>query len=227
VSREPPPAPPVAPRAPAASRAPAAEPRAPAPAAAAAAAHERIPGLRASRLRVVAVNAVALAALLAVAAAILVVWRNEGRLGAGALRPSAVIAALRRSGPDLPFAAHEVRSGVYERERAPPLLFVRGEVVSRAPSAVGRVRVSVEVVRAGQVLARGEAVAGAVPTAEELWSAGDTAALDAAARAAESRAPAEVRPGDAVPFLVAIADAPADLAGASLRVLAAAGDASP
>ena len=35
---------------------------------------------------------------------------------------------------------------------------------------------------------------------------------------ARARAPAEVRPGDAVAFLVAIGDAPADLDGASLRV---------
>jgi hypothetical protein len=78
------------------------------------------------------------------------------------------------------------------------------------------------------VIARGEAVAGAIPTAEELYAASDAAALAAAAAIARARAPAEVRPGDAVPFLVAIGDAPPDLEGASLRIdVAPAGGAAP
>ncbi len=185
--------------------------------AAAAPAPERIPDARASRLRAVAVNAVALAALLLVAVAILVVWRSEGPLDASALRPAAILAALGR-GSAGPFVAQEIRSGTYERERGPPVLFVRGKVVSRALAPVRAVRVAVEVVRRGEVIARGEAVAGAIPTPEELWRSVDAAAIGALARAAASRAPRQVRPGDAVPFLVAIPDHPADLDGAAVRV---------
>ncbi|HEX9308814.1 MAG TPA: zinc-ribbon domain-containing protein [Anaeromyxobacter sp.] len=182
---------------------------------------ERIPGQRGSRLRAVAVNAVALAVLLLVALALWVVWRSDGPLEAGSLRPSTVLGALERGGGSGPFTAQEVRSGVYERERGPPLLFVRGTVLSRAPARVASVKVSVEIVRAGEVVARGETIAGAVPTPEELFRAVDDAALQAARASARARAPAHVRPGDAVPFLVAIGDAPPDLDGASLRLAVA------
>jgi predicted Zn finger-like uncharacterized protein len=218
--------PPVAPRAPtraAAMRA--SEERAAAHAAddeahdAAAAGVGRIPGGRASRVRSVAVNALALAALLLVALAIHVVWRGDGALGPGALRPAAVLAAIGHGDP-APFAAVEVRSGLYERAAAPPVLFVRGAVVSRAPGPVHRVRVAVELTRGGRVLARGAATAGAVPSPEELHGAGDAAALEALAAAVVARAPDGVRPGDTVPFVVALGDAPADLTGASIRVSA-------
>jgi predicted Zn finger-like uncharacterized protein len=179
---------------------------------------DRIPDRRGSRLRAIAVNAVALVALLMVALAIWAVWRTDGPLEAAALRPSAILAALRHGGTAGPWSAQDVRSGVYDRVRGAPLLFVRGRVVSRAAAAVPSVKVAVQVVRGGQVLARGEALAGAVPTEEELYVAGDDAAIAAVASAARPRAPAAVRPGDAVPFLVAIGDAPPDLEGASLRI---------
>jgi predicted Zn finger-like uncharacterized protein len=190
---------------------------------------ERIRGRRTSRVRSAAVSVVSLAVIVFVAVGFLVAWRADGPLEVGAFHPAAVIATLRRDGPTAaPFAARDVRSGVYERSRGAPLLFVRGNVVSRAPAAVRRVTVAVEIVRAGKVLARGEAVAGAVPTAEELHAASDAAALAAVARHAAARAPRDVKPGDAVPFLVAIGDAPADLDGASLRMtVAAARSASP
>jgi predicted Zn finger-like uncharacterized protein len=187
----------------------------------------RIPGARGSGLRAAVVNAIALAALLGAALAILVVWRAEGPLDAASLRPAALLAALRGAGAAGAFSARDVRSGLYERERGPPLLFVRGEVVSRAPAPVARVKVAVEVVRGGRVIARGSALAGAVPSPEALHRADDAAALAAAARAATSGAPARVAPGDVVPFLVAIADHPADLAGASLRIEVAPADEAP
>jgi predicted Zn finger-like uncharacterized protein len=187
----------------------------------------RIPGARGSRLRAAVVNAIALAALLAAALAILVVWRTEGHLDATSLRPAAIVAGLRRAGAPGPFSPRDVRSGLYEREKGPPVLFVRGEVVSRAPAPVAGVKVAVEIVRDGRVIARGEALAGAVPTPEALHRAADAAALAAVAREAASRAPSRVAPGDAVPFLVAIADHPADLEGASLRVEVAAAGAAP
>jgi predicted Zn finger-like uncharacterized protein len=179
---------------------------------------ERVLEVRRSWLHAVVVNAVALAALLFATVAMLVVWRTKGPLELTSLRPAAVLAALRGEGASGPFAAHEIRSGLYERERGPPVLFVRGLVVSRAPDAVPGARVAVEIVRGGQVIARAETVAGAVPTAEELYRAPDAAALASVARAAAARAPAQIRPGDAIPFLVAIAEHPADLDGASLRV---------
>ncbi len=219
VEAPPPPAAPAA--APHAARIPPHPPPAPEPAA-------RIPD-RTSRLRSVAVNAVALVALLVVTLAIWAIWRSDGPFDVASLRPSAILASLRGGDPSAgPYPALDVRSGVYERERGAPLVFVRGRIVSRARSAVPAVKVSVELFRDGQVIARGAAIAGGVPTAEELYGAGDATALAAALAAARARAPAEVRPGDAVPFLVAIGDAPADLEGATLRVeVAPAGGASP
>ena len=172
-----------------------------------------------SRLASLLVNAVALAALLALALAIVVVWRG-GRLEAAAFRPAAIIAALRHGAAAGPFVTAGVRSGLYERERGAPLLFVRGEVVSRAPAAVRAVRVVVEVVREGTVVARGEALAGAVPTAEELWRVQSTDALERVARTAAGRTPERIAPGDEVPFLVAFDEYPPELAGAALRVSA-------
>jgi predicted Zn finger-like uncharacterized protein len=205
-------APPLAAPVPAAPSIPSARP-APVP-------DERIPGRRGSRVRSAAVSVVSLAVIVFVAVGFLVAWRADGPLEMAAFHPSAVIATLRRDGPTAaPFAARDVRSGVYERARGAPLLFVRGNVLSRAPAAVPAVNVAVEIVRGGRVLARGEAIAGAVPTAEELHAASDAAALAAVARGAAARAPRQVKPGDAVPFLVAIGDAPADLDGASLRVV--------
>ncbi len=196
--------------------------RAPAPRAVAdSAAAESEPASRAPRLRALVVNAVALVALLLVALALLVVWRGGGPLGVWAFRPSAVLAALGRGDPSL-FTTKDLTSGAYERAKGAPLLFVRGRVVSRASAPVAAVRVAVEVVRGGDVVARGEGIAGAVPTPEELWLAGDGAELEALARAAAARAPRQVRPGDAVPFLVAIAGGPMDPAGATLRVTASA-----
>jgi hypothetical protein len=87
---------------------------------------------------------------------------------------------------------------------------------------VKAVTVSVEIVRGGEVLARGEALAGAVPTPEELHGAADAAALEALAATVAARLPAEIRPGDTVPFLVAIPEHGPDLHGATIRLEAAA-----
>jgi predicted Zn finger-like uncharacterized protein len=206
-----------APRAAAPAQAPIAPAPAPEPAPPEAPVTDRIPGGRAARVRSLAVNAAALAALLLVAFALLAVWRSGGRLELASLRPAAVLAGLRGAGAE-PFAAEGVTSGLYERDAAPPLLFVRGTAVARAPAPVSGLRVRVELVRGGAVIARGEALAGAVPGAEELFGTKDAESLAAVARAVAARAPREVRPGDALPFLVAISDHPADLAGASLRV---------
>jgi hypothetical protein len=135
-----------------------------------------------------------------------------------ALRPSAVLTALGR-GPAGPVAAADVSNGLYERARGAPVLFVRGRVVSRAAAPVGPVRVAVDVVRDGTVIAHGEALAGALPTPEELYDADDAAALDLLATSLRARAARTIPPGESVPFLVAIAEYPADLSGAALRVV--------
>ncbi|ACL64343.1 MJ0042 family finger-like protein [Anaeromyxobacter dehalogenans 2CP-1] len=195
-----------------------------APAEASARDASRPAGPRGGRLRSMAVNAAALAALLLVALAFRVAWRGDAPLEPGAFRPSSVLGAVgvgeRAAGP---LSVAELRSGLYDRARGGPVLFVRGKVVSRAPSPVARARVEVELVRDGQVIARGTAPAGAVATPEELHGAGGAAELEAVARAVEARAPARIRPGESLPFLVVLPDAPDDLAGATVRVAAIGG----
>lgn len=179
---------------------------------------------RAFQLRDVLVSAMALAALLLLALAILVIWRG-GLSPADAFRPSAIVAALAPRTPTGMLSASGLQSGLYERARGGPLLFVRGEVVSRAQAPLEGVRVVVEVVRDGAVLARGEVPAGAVPGPEALHGAVDAEAL---ARALAEAAPptiAPLAPGATVPFFIAFLDYPANLAGASLRVHPVAGPA--
>lgn len=176
---------------------------------------------RGGALRPVAVNALSLAALLVVALGFRLVWRGEG-VTAPATSPAALLRALGVGGR--PAAALEtagVSSGRYPRAEGAPLLLVRGEVISRAPGPLARVRVDVEVVRGGRVLAARSAPAGAVPTPEELHAVKDAAGLDALSAAVARRARA-VGPGAPVPFLVAFVDVPEDLTGAALRVVATA-----
>jgi hypothetical protein len=179
---------------------------------------------RAFQLRDVLVSAMALAALLLLSLAILVIWRG-GLSPADAFRPSAIVAALAPRTPTGALTASGLQSGLYERARGAPLLFVRGEVVSRAKAPLEDVRVVVEVVRDGAVLACGEVLAGAVPGPEALHGALDAEAL---ARALAEAAPptiAPLAPGATVPFFIAFLDYPANLAGASLRVQPVAGPA--
>lgn len=173
-----------------------------------------------ARLRSAAVNAVSLLALLALALALLVVWRGNVPL-AEAAHPSRLLAALtHQDRAPAPFAPRHVTSGLYERARGAPVLFVRGEVVSNAPAPVAGVRVAVELVRDGAVVARGEALAGGLLSPEELHDAADASALARAAESAAARAPGVVQPGQALPFLVALPEYPGDLAGVALRVRA-------
>ncbi|MGB8932889.1 MAG: zinc-ribbon domain-containing protein [Anaeromyxobacteraceae bacterium] len=169
---------------------------------------------RSSQLRAFAVNAVSLLALLAVALAFLAYWRGV-RPGLQLLTgPAAVLSGAGGA----PFSAVQVRSGIYDRSDAPPVLFVSGAAVSHASAAVPGLRVRVEVVRKGAVLARGEASAGAVPTPEELYASRDAAGLAAAVARRVRTKLADVKPGESVPFMVAISDYPGDVAGARLRV---------
>lgn len=180
----------------------------------------RTPGAGRNALRSIAVNAVSLAALLVVALAFRVLWRGEGAVGAAAGSPAALLRAIGLGQrPAAPLETSRVTSGRYPRAAGAPLLLVRGEVISRSPAPLDLVRVDVEVVRAGRVVAHRSALAGAVPTPEELHAARDATALDALSRRLATRA-RSVPPGDPVPFLVAFADVPEDLTGASLRVVA-------
>jgi hypothetical protein len=172
--------------------------------------------VRSPRLRDLLVSALALAALLSLALVILVVWRG-GLAPADAFRPSAVLAALVHRPPPGPVVASGVTSGLYERARGAPLLFVRGTVTSTSAQPLEGVRVVVEVVRGGTVLARGEAPAGAVPGPEELHGVVDAAGL-AGVLAAAAAGGGRLAPLGSAPFLVAFSEDPSGLAGASLRV---------
>jgi hypothetical protein len=193
---------------------------APGPSVAAEAALDGTAPRRLARMRSVAVNAISLVAVLAVALALLLVWRGDVPLSV-AVHPSRLLAALAHSDrPAEPLTTRHISSGFYPRARGAPLLFVRGEVVSGAPAAVPGVRVAVELVKAGAVVARGEAAAGVVLDPEALHGAVDAAALARAsgeAAAAAGAAPA-LQPGQVVPFLVALVDYPADLGGVTLRI---------
>jgi predicted Zn finger-like uncharacterized protein len=171
-----------------------------------------------SPLRSLALNAVSLAALLLVVVALVVMWRGGGSVSA-ALRSTSLLASLAGTpAAEAPFAARDVSSGLFDRDGGPPILYVRGTVASRAPATVAGVRVAVEILRGEGVVARGETLAGAVPTPEELHAIRDAA--DLARRAGEwtRRAPVQVPPGAALPFVVAIVDVPADLSGTTVRV---------
>jgi hypothetical protein len=117
-----------------------------------------------------------------------------------------------------------VTSGLYERARGAPLLFVRGTVVSTAAAPLEEVRVVVEVVRDGTVLAHGEVPVGAVPGPEALFTVEDGAGLARVLAEAASPGGARLAPGASAPFLIAFADYPASLGGASLRVRTVAGE---
>jgi len=182
---------------------------------------ERKAAARSFRLRDVLVSAMALAVLLLLSLAILVIGRG-GLAPSDAHGLSSILGAL---GPRLPAGAlipSGVTSGLYERARGAPLLFVRGTVVSTASTPFDEVTVVVEVVRDGAVLVRGEVPVGAVPGPEALSAAVDGAELARALAAAAAPGGAGLAPGASAPFLVAFADFPANLAGASLRVRAVA-----
>jgi len=174
---------------------------------------------RGTRLRVALVDTFALAVLLLAALALAAFWRG-GLTPAEALQPRNLLAAFLQRPAAGPLETSEVQGGFYERRRGAPLLFVRGRVTSRAPGPVGPVRVSVDVVRDGQVLAHLEGRAGGPLGPEALAEVEDAPGLARLAEAAAAAAPATIAPGQAVPFLVALADPPPGLDGAAVRVSA-------
>ncbi len=178
------------------------------------------PASSAPGLRSVAVNALALVALLAIAAAFRLVLSGEA-LEPAALRPSRLLRALGPAPAQPgPFEVGGVRASVYEQTSGGSVLYVRGEVRSRSHEPLRAIRVQAELVRDGHVVTRGEARAGAVPSPEELDRATDQGRLEALGASVRKRAPAKVSPGDKLEFLVTLGDAPADLSGATVQVRA-------
>jgi predicted Zn finger-like uncharacterized protein len=164
--------------------------------------------LGSGRLHGVLVNAVSLALLLVLTAAILLWWRGGSVLGLLGLRPGAAAG----------LSVERTTNGYYDTDSGRPLVFVRGQVTPRGTAPEGPVRVRAEMIRAGRVLASAEGTAGGVPTPEELaavGSPGDEARLRAQLAA---RAPARPAIGQALPFVVMFVDAPADLGGVTFRV---------
>ncbi len=167
--------------------------------------------LGAGRLHGILVNAVSLALLLVFTAGILLWWRGESVLG-----------VVRRAarGTDGSLAVIAKENGYYETSSGRPLVFVRGEVRSQAARPVGRVRVRAEMVQAGRVVARTEGLAGAVPTPEELAPLGSTEEAERLRAVLAPRAPEQIPPGRALPFLVTFLDYPPDMADVTFRVAA-------
>jgi predicted Zn finger-like uncharacterized protein len=164
-----------------------------------------------SRLQVVAMNSLSLAALLVVTFGLLAIWRGDGDLLA------------RRSGRTSAAAvAAETSSGLYDTEAGPRVLFVRGVVRSQSPVALGPVTVRAEILRGGQVVAVGQAPAGAVPTSEEMAALGSPGAPERLRAALDARAPGRLEPGTTLPFLVTFTEVPPDLVDLEVRVVAVA-----
>ena len=176
------------------------------------------------RLRTVAVNALSLVALLAITLGFRAAWRGDAGAGAGLLGLTGLTAgAAGGATEDGPYRLSRVRAGTYELAPGDQALFVRGELEARPGARPGPVRVHVELVRDGQVLAMAEGPAGAIPTPEEIHQARDDAARAALAAALQQRAP-RLAPGARLPFLLVVGKAPDDLAGAMVRVRAAAAE---
>jgi hypothetical protein len=157
----------------------------------------------------VLVNAVSLAALLVLTAAILLWWRGGTALGLLGLRGAAEGLSVERT-----------RNGFYDTASGRPLVFVRGQVTPRGAAPPGPVRVRADLMRAGKVLATAEGTAGAVPTPEELAAVATPADEDRLRAELAARAPAAPPAGQALPFVVTFLDAPADLGGVTFRVTA-------
>jgi hypothetical protein len=163
------------------------------------------------RLHGVLVNAVSLALLLVFTAGILLWWRGGSAVG-----------ALRRAGrgPAGAVAVTHSSSGFYETAAGRPLVFVRGEVRSLGAAPLGAVRIRAEMLDGGRVVAQAEGLAGAMPTPEELTALASPEDQEGLRAALASRAPAELAPGQALPFLVTFLDPPADLGDVAFRVTA-------
>ena len=163
------------------------------------------PSRRPLRLGAVGVNALSLAALVIVAAAMFSSWRDRSGGFAG--------------GAATPLAARATSSGLYDTAGGRPVLVVRGDVRSRAAEPVAA-RVRVELLDGGRVVAQAVGAPGAVPTPEEAWAVdGAPAAAKLAAELAARGVP-RLAPGESAPFGVVLADVPPGAERLTLRVTA-------
>jgi predicted Zn finger-like uncharacterized protein len=167
-------------------------------------------GPAARRAVAVLVNSLSLALLLVLAGGLFLYWTGGGK--------AALWAALGRP-PEASFEARVVSSGLYDTVGGKPVLFVRGQVVARAPAS-GAVKVRVQLLDGKKTVAQGEGLLGALPSPEEIWSATGPGAGERLRAAVAPRAPERISPGEVRPFLVVLWDYPADLRGLDLRVVA-------
>jgi hypothetical protein len=164
------------------------------------------PSRRTLRLGTLGVNALSLAALVIVAAAMFSSWRD--RSGGGFAGRSAA-----------PVAARATSSGIYDTAAGRQVLVVRGEVRSHAAEPV-TANVRVELVDGGRVVAQAVAVPGAVPTPEEAWAVDGAPAAARLAAELAARGQARLAAGESAPFGVVLADLPPGAERLTLRVTA-------
>jgi len=152
-----------------------------------------IPPTQRAKTAAALTNALSLALLIAVAAALSMAWR-------GGLGPRLRM-LFGRPAPVAWVEATHLKGGPYETQDGSVVLLVRGEVVARG-SVSSPVRVRVDLMVHGQVAATAEALAGAMPNAEEVHGASGPEAMAALRRALDARAPRALPAGARLPFAV-------------------------
>jgi predicted Zn finger-like uncharacterized protein len=169
----------------------------------------------ARRLTAVALNVGIAGLLLLVLAGLGTGYVNEGRLDWSVLSPRRWLGVL---GSRHGVAPTDLTNGLYETRSGRPVLYVRGRVQNHGePTA--RIRIRAELWDSGRRMKTGEALAGASATPEELWRAGTAAEVEALRQKLLASA-APVSDGRSAEFLVVFDEAPPDLTGLRLRVLA-------
>jgi hypothetical protein len=165
------------------------------------AAAERSPSR--SILGMLAVNALSLAALVAVAGGLVATWRPGGR--------------APFSGPVAALAAEEVAGVFYDTAAGKPVLVVRGQLRSSAGSPPMGAAVRVDVLDGGRVVASASGVAGVVVTPEEVFAVDSRAAAERLARALAARVAPPLH-GAVTPFSAVLADLPPGAERFTVRV---------
>ena len=159
---------------------------------------------RAVRLGAAAMNALSLALLVGLAAA-LAGWRGElgRRFGGG--RAEAVTTA-------------RVTGGLFDTAEGARVLVVRGEVEAHQP--MDGVRVRVALLEGARTVAAAEGLAGAAADPEQVFAATNLAQIATLRSALDARAAGPLAPGTRAPFLVVFPAPLPDLAGLEVRATA-------
>lgn len=159
---------------------------------------------RAAALGAAAMDALSLALLVGLAAAV-AGWRGElGRRSGGGSAESVTTA--------------RVTGGLFDTADGPPVLVVRGEVEARQP--VDRVRVLVALLEGGRTIATAEGLAGAAADPEQVFAASSVEQVATLRRALDARAAGPLEAGARAPFLVVFPGPVPDLAGVEVRATA-------